>query len=122
MNLVDFQEKYPNYNKATDKTATEKLVGYKMSFLLDAGKLYQSFSIPKGDYIELITHLKNCKPGYKIEMDINDATFCVFLRGFAVLGYCTQTKERIAVNDAWITRFIIKENPNSEAFWHEALK
>jgi hypothetical protein len=93
-----------------------------MHLLFRDNKTYQSFSIPKEDYQEMVKRIHQCKPGYAVEMRLNDATFHVFLRDNAVIGYCVETKERIAVDDFWVTRFVIGSNPNSEAFWHEAMK
>lgn len=126
MRLVDFQDRYPNYNLGflanNEETETEKLVGRRMSLLFRDNKTYQSFSIPRTDYQELLKRIHQCRPGYVVEMSLNDATFHVFLKNDVVIGYCVETKERIAVNDFWITRFVIRGDENTEAFWHSALK
>lgn len=126
MKLVNFQEKYPNYNLGflanNEETETEKLTGFRMRLLFRDNKTYQSFSIPKEDYQELIERIHNCKPGYVVEMTLNDATMRLFLKDNTVIGYCVETRERVAIDDFWVTRFVIGTNDNTEAFWHQALK
>lgn len=105
LKIAEFEQKYPTYSLAfmanNGRTETEKLVGYKMHILYASydNKTYQNFTIPTGYYNQLIERLDDLKSDKQwVVMSLNDADFYLQKKGSSVLGFCYQTKERVAVS------------------------
>ena len=105
LKIAEFEQKYPTYSLAfmanNGRTETEKLVGHRMHILYASydNKTYQNFTIPTGYYNQLIERLDDLKSDKQwVVMSLNDADFYLQKKGSSVLGFCYQTKERVAVS------------------------
>jgi hypothetical protein len=105
LKIAEFEQKYPTYSLTfmanNGRTETEKLVGYRMHILYASydKKTYQNFTIPTIYYNKLIERLDNLKSDKQwVVMSLNNADFYLQKKGTAVLGFCYQTKERVAVS------------------------
>ena len=101
MAIVEFKDRYPDYKLGflaeNSKTKTEELVGYRMSLLFAFNKQWQAFSIPDAYYAQLQERLQTLIPNQYVVMSLNDAEFYLQKKDESIIGFCYQTKERVAI-------------------------
>lgn len=101
MPIVEFKDRYPDYKLGflaeNSKTKTEELVGYRMSLLFAFNKQWQVFSIPDAYYTQLQERLQTLIPNQYVVMSLNDAEFYLQKKDESIIGFCYQTKERVAI-------------------------
>lgn len=104
MAIVEFKERYPDYKLGflaeNSKTKTEELVGYRMSLLFAFDKQWQAFTIPDSYYVQLQERLDALtSPNQFVVMSLNDADLYLQRKNDTVIGFCYQTKERVAITE-----------------------
>lgn len=116
--LVEFKERYPNYNLgffATNPlTKTEELCGLRMHLLFKGNHEYQCFNFPEEYYEELLKRCNDLKENQFCVVGVNDAEFILKKVETSILGWCKQTKERVAIDNP--LKFIIGQDEYDELY------
>ena len=102
MEIIEFKEKYPNYSLGfrvnNPLTDTEKAFGKSMHLLFHTkrNKTYQVFTLSNYEIEELLKITPKADSGYCGAFIVKDTHIRLINDDGLLLGYCVETKERIA--------------------------
>lgn len=106
MKIIEFKEKYPNYNYGffaeNPLTDTEKALNTSMHLLFHKkrNKTYQVFTLSEdnmNDMLEWVPKIGSNKCGV---LKVCNVTIRVINEDGLIIGYCVETKERVAFSRA----------------------
>lgn len=102
MKIIEFEEKYPNYSfgflAENPLTDTEKALGRSMHLLFHEkrNKTYQVFTLPEDEINEMLEWVPKTGSNKCGVLKVCNVTIRVINDDDLIIGYCVETKERVA--------------------------